>query len=299
MKPFELAIATDYLPSVTLEDLEQRFKEIKEAGFTHIHWCQEWGGDYTYSSYEILQIKEMAEHYGLKSKALHSTHGTWTKNTYRDGHYRKDFTSDNEYNRKAGVELIMNRVDLASALGASEIVLHLYIPYLSIGENEQEKEAFFTQVEKSFDELQPYCLEKGIRICLENLFDMPNDWVLGAWDRFFAKYPKEFLGICYDSGHANMSWRENATDVMKQYADRLYSVHLHDNNGMMDMHLLPGLGTVNWKAAMELLANSAYELPLTLELNCRMMSGPEYLAKAYEIGKQLTEYYLDAKNNQK
>ncbi|HCD45106.1 MAG TPA: sugar phosphate isomerase/epimerase, partial [Lachnoclostridium sp.] len=42
-----------------------------------------------------------------------------------DGHYRKDYTSDVEYNRKAGVELIKNRVDLAAYMGAKEIVLHL------------------------------------------------------------------------------------------------------------------------------------------------------------------------------
>ena len=87
MEHFELAIATDYLPSVTMEDIEDRLRAIKNAGFTHIHWCEEWGGDYTYSSYEIAQIKELVEKYGLKSKGLHSTHGTWTKNTYRDGHY--------------------------------------------------------------------------------------------------------------------------------------------------------------------------------------------------------------------
>ena len=297
MEHFELAIATDYLPSVTMEDIEDRLRAIKNAGFTHIHWCEEWGGDYTYSSYEIAQIKELVEKYELKSKGLHSTHGTWTKNIYRDGHYRRDFTSDNEYNRKAGVELIMNRVDLAAALGASEIVLHLYIPFLTLGTDEQAKEAFYVQVEKSLDELQPYCLEKGVRICMENLFEFPEEWMLYSWDRLFARYPKEFLGVCYDAGHANMRWHADAIDVLKKYSDRIFCVHLHDNMDTMDAHLLPGMGTVNWDAAMELLAKSAYELPLTLELACKMMSEQEYLAKAYEIGKKLTEIYISYKND--
>ena len=48
---------------------------------------------------------------------------------YGKTHYRKDYTSDLEPNRIAGVELIKNRVELTHVLGGNEIVLHMYLPY--------------------------------------------------------------------------------------------------------------------------------------------------------------------------
>ena len=50
MDKLELAIATDYSgESSRTEDSEHILKMVSQAGFTHIHWCHEWDGDYTYS----------------------------------------------------------------------------------------------------------------------------------------------------------------------------------------------------------------------------------------------------------
>lgn len=288
MKKTELAINTDfYGENPRLETLKYTLQQIAEAGFTHIHWCHEWDGDYMYSVYEMKQIREWMDSYHLRAKSLHATKGTRRNVVMRDGHFRRDFTSDWEYNRKAGVELIQNRVDLAACLGASDIVLHLYVPFQTIQDNLTAKEHFYRQVEKSMDELQPYCLQRGIRICLENLFDMPGDCVLELFDRLLGKYPKEFLGICLDTGHANMTWHEELCKVIRQYKERIYTVHIHDNFGDSDSHALPGEGNINWENVMRALAESAYEPPLLLEL-CYYEKDPEdFLRRAYEAGEKL------------
>ena len=36
-----------------IEDRETCLREIAEAGFSHIHWCFEWTGDYIYSKAEM------------------------------------------------------------------------------------------------------------------------------------------------------------------------------------------------------------------------------------------------------
>ena len=43
-------------------------------------------------------------------------------------------------------------------------------------------------------------------------------------------------------------------------------IHLHDNHGEHDEHLLPGDGTLNWQKAMKGLKSSGYDGPLTLEI---------------------------------
>lgn len=291
----ELAIATDFAgESTRLEDIERLLKQIKEAGFTHVHWCHEWEGDYIYSRWEMEQIKEWFDKYGLKAKALHATKGSRRNVNMIDGHYRKDYTSEWEYNRKAGVELIKNRVELAACLGAGEIVLHLYVPHLTIQKQPEVKERFYAQVKKSLDELCPYCLEKGVRICLENLFDMPGDVVLEQWDRLLGAYPKEFLGICLDTGHGYMSWGSQMADIIRKYGDRLFAVHIHDNCGTVDFHLLPGQGQIKWPEIMAALKNSAYELPLLMELNSYTADNEGFLKEAKEAGEKLMKLYEEA-----
>lgn len=292
MNRTELAIATDFAgESTELEQIRETLEKIAKAGFTHIHWCHEWDGEYIYSSYEMQQIREWMDQLGLKSKALHATKGSRRNVNIRREHYRKDYTSNWEYNRKAGVELIKNRVDLAKCLGASEIVLHLYVPHFTIRENPEAKEDFYCCVYKSMDELMPYCIEKGVRICLEDLFDMPGEDVLEVWDRLFARYPAEFLGLCFDSGHANMLWGNQMTEIIRKYGDRLYAIHLHDNNGAVDFHMIPGTGRIDWERVMEALAESTYEGPLVLELSCYEKDTDVFLQKAYEAGCRLDRLY--------
>ncbi len=161
MNNIELAISTDFMgEQPELEQLQSILRKIADAGFTHIHWCHEWEGDYIYSSFEMQQIREWMDECGLQGKALHASKGSRKNVNIRREHYRRDYTSDWEYNRKAGVELIKNRIDMAVCLGVHEIVLHLYPPHFTILEKPETKENFYDCVYKSFDELMPYCLKK-------------------------------------------------------------------------------------------------------------------------------------------
>lgn len=296
-----LALNTDiFNDNGAPEEVERTLKLISEAGFSHVHWCHEWSGEYIYSSYEMEQIKEWLTKYHLKTKALHSPCGSSHPMATYEKFGRRNFASPCEYNRKAGVDQIKNRVDLAHMIGATEIVFHLYVPFETQKKDPVAIETFYTQFEKSLDELQPYCLEKGVRICLENLFDITPQCLLESFDRLLSKYPKEFLGICLDTGHANMVWHEQFLDIFKHYQDRIYAVHIHDNLGVHDAHAVCGVGNVDWKAFIEFLAKSPYELPLVLELSDRhsQYKGDEkaVLQEAFEIGQQLTAYFEKCRN---
>ena len=270
-----LAIGTDYEGrSKRIEDIEMCLREIAEAGISHVHWCFEWTGDYIYSKAEMYQIREWMEKYGLKAKSLHASNGSNCGDTKQKGHYRKDYTSEMESNRIAGRELIENRVELAHIIGATEIVLHMYLPFLDFQNKPESKEVFYRQVLRSLDELEPFCKERNVRICIENLFEAPGELQLEQFDLLFARYPKEFLGFCLDTGHANLVWGDSFIEVLaERYKDRLFSIHMHDNKGWGDepgcgdAHRLPGEGNIDWKRLMGVLRTSAYELPWTLEVS--------------------------------
>ena len=213
----ELAVNTDFAgESTRLEQIRTTLERIAQAGFSHIHRCHEWDREYMYSPYEMQQIREWMDEYGLKSKALHSTKGSAKDVNVREGHYRKDYTSDWEYNRRAGVDLIKNRVDLAQALGAAEIVLHLYVPYITIQKKPEVKEDFYACVCRSLDELMPYCLDKKVRICTENLFDMPGEYMLEAWERLFERCHRNLRGQREDGREDDQADTRRRTGGMRQ-----------------------------------------------------------------------------------
>ena len=289
----ELAIATDYRGELSkIEDMEACLREIAEAGFSHIHWCFEWIGEYIYSKAEMYQIREWMEKYGLKAKSLHASNGSNCGDAKQKGHYRKDYTSEMELNRIAGRELIENRVELAHIIGATEIVLHMYLPFKDFQNKPESKEVFYRQVLRSLDELEPFCKERKVRICIENLFEAPGELQLEQFDLLFARYPKEFLGFCLDTGHANLVWGDSFIEVLaERYKDRLFSIHMHDNKGWGDepgcgdAHRLPGEGNIDWKRLMGVLRTSVYELPWILEVKKPAEEDTAaYLKRAKEAG---------------
>jgi sugar phosphate isomerase/epimerase len=56
------------------------------------------------------------------------------------------------------------------------------------------------------------------------------------------------IGVCFDTGHANISG--SVASVLTELKDHIRSTHLHDNHGEKDEHLWPGDGTINWTETM-------------------------------------------------
>lgn len=307
-----LAFATDYRGEIPhTEDIDRILRKISEAGFEYVHWCHEWEGNYIYSKSEMKQIREMIDKYKLKTKGVHATeggarpqkHGRYQyRNDYDD---RKDFTSENEYNRIAGVELIKNRVDLAHELGATEIVLHMQLPWKQIEESDDFKSKYYEQVFKSFDELEGYCKEKNVKIAVENLLGTPVKYQKEQFDKLFEIYTKDFVGFCFDSGHGLIMNDGDPLELVERYKDRLIALHLNDNLGAtseqlnndmttakQDLHLRPFEGLIDWKRLMKIISESSYEFPLTMELCCRGEEEEYFLRKSFEAGKRLSEMII-------
>ncbi|MCL2487071.1 MAG: sugar phosphate isomerase/epimerase [Oscillospiraceae bacterium] len=122
----------------------------------------------------------------------------------------------------------------------------------------------------------------GINVALENLRHVAYlDYVLNQ-----INSPR--LGFCYDSGHHNC--RNPGDDMMGRHGSRLMALHLHDNDGSDDQHLLPFDGTTDWPAIMASIAGTGYTGPTALEVmngGYERLSPEEFLAAAFERGKRL------------
>lgn len=241
---------------------EPRLRQIAEAGFSHVHWSHHWYSDFLYSSAEIAQIRRWLKEYGLAVLDVHASHGQ-----------EKRWDAAEPYRRLAGVELVRNRLEFAARLGARAIVLHAY-PDMPLE----------SQL-RSLSELEPYARLYEVRIALENLFEGN----LERLARLFGEFEPDFLAFCYDSGHGNIY--PGSLDFLAQWKDRLGVVHLHDNDGVADQHLLPFTSGVDWTRLAHLLAESAYQGPLNLECtlgNYDGVSEADFLRAAYQAGAKLT-----------
>jgi sugar phosphate isomerase/epimerase len=312
-----VAINTEYKNNFSnIEAIEEQLKNIADTGFSHVHWAHDWIGEYIYSNIEMVQIKKMLGRHNFKVKSLHATEGG-TRSKLETGKLdfghryknRKDYTSLNEYTRLAGVELIKNRVDLAYMIEARQIVLHMQLPYVELREDKNFKKRYWEQVFKSFDELKTYCKARDIKIAVENLLT-PLQGQIDQFDKLFARYDFDFMGFCFDSGHGSLVSSEDHFILAKRYKDRIIALHLHDNDGIApkflddywamvqhDKHALPFTGVINWDKLTRIIAQSPYELPISIEVIIRvdtyeeeMSTLKDALVAAKKLNKMVKEY---------
>ena len=73
------------------------------------------------------------------------------------------------------------------------------------------------------------------------------------------------LGVLLDNGHAFVAG-EKAVEVLPKLGPKLFHVHLDDNNGQRDQHLIPGDGVYDFAALITALDEAGYDGFLGVEL---------------------------------
>lgn len=261
-----LAITTDYAadrgcPGPCLA-------RIAAAGFDAVHWCHHWNTDFLYAEPEIDRIERWLSEYGLKLLDLHASAGC-----------EKNWGSHLDYERRAGVELVENRIRMTARLGGDVAILHVPDPSAGVAADDHEE-----ALRRSLDAIEPVARGCGVRIAFENRGH--DDF--RQLRRLFDLYDAGYAGLCYDAGHGNLGGR--GPDHLEETRNRLLSVHLHDNDGTADRHGIPFTGTVDWERLAGIVARSAYGKCVSLESNMRGtpgMSEETFLARAREAGERL------------
>jgi len=259
-----LSMTTDY--AAETECPEPYLARIAQAGFSHVHWCHHWNDDFMYSDGEIEQIAVWLRDFGLQLNDLHASSGR-----------EKAYGSLREYERRAGVELVRNRIHMAATLSSDVIILHL-------PERAEASDEVWRQVLKSLDDLEPYARAQGVRIAIENCSSFD------PVERVLSQYSDDYLGLCYDSGHGNLDGE--GPDRLEKLTHRLIAIHLSDNDGASDQHVLPFSGTVDWPRLARIIAESPYEKCVNLEVciqNTGLRDEKQFLEQALQTGATLSQ----------
>ena len=87
------------------------------------------------------------------------------------------------------------------------------------------------------------------------------------------------LGVLVDSGHLFVVG-ESSGDAIRELGKHLFHVHVDDNNGIRDQHLIPGDGKFDFGELLNSLQQVGYTGFLSAELSWDYTLDPDAAAKA-------------------
>ncbi len=227
-------------------------EEVARAGFSQVEvFCARSHFDYRSPD----QARELAGWLDAHGLALHSLHAP----TERDvGATRESGTpisiSDLERVRRLdAVDEVKRALDVAETLPFRVLVQHVCSSRDAM--DPRRWDAAFS----SLEHLMVFAKQRGVTVAVENT---PNEMATPANLRHFIEQTRlHDLRLCFDVGHAHM--QEGVAAGWEAMGDLIAAVHIHDNHGETDEHLLPFEGTVDWNGAAPLLGRA---FPLVLEL---------------------------------
>jgi protein FrlC len=99
----------------------------------------------------------------------------------------------------------------------------------------------------------------------------------------------EDMGVVLDTGHTYLAGEE-LPHVVKRLGKLLYHVHIADNHGVRDEHLIPGYGTIDFASFVTALREAGYKGYLVAELAFDYILDPDSsIRKALERMKGFME----------
>lgn len=239
--------------------------------------------------YHDLSPEEMLERFkknGVNHIELSTNHGEMLLN--RDEDIKKTGSEYGDFAKSIGVKIpqghlwlgcrlvsnpdavnILKRwIDLYEAIGIENMVLHLDVYNMEDKTIEWMHDA---NAEK-LCEIAEYIENKKFYICIENLFRRGSDSIeqlLSILERVNSKR----FGITLDTGHLNIVKTTSQREFILKAGDKLRAVHINDNEGKADQHLIPfGKGNTDFYEVVSTLKetgfNGIFNYELTGEVSC-------------------------------
>ena len=172
-------------------------------------------------------LKNASEKYGVKIAQMHAPFPIWHENDRAVTDYL--------------LQVLEKICAVCAYIGCPILIVH---PHNAKDESETERANL-----EMYERLIPAAKKYGVTICLENLLAMNGDEIVGGVcstakqaihfiDTLNEKAGEKTFGFCFDVGHANASGIDMC-QFLNALGDRVTALHIHDNNGKSDAHLIP------------------------------------------------------------
>lgn len=257
---------------------------IREAGFDAFDYSFYWVGDETDMLGEdyLLRaavLRRLADSLGISCNQAHAPFEIGFGDAF-------DMTNGS-YLR------LVRCLEFASILGAKHIIVHAIKDDLPAGLD------FMDYNRRFYESLIPWCEKFSVRVCVENLFNWEERAIPVLCDplahqSFVRQLGSPWVKVCVDVGHSAITGYKPETVLAAMDPRLLAALHIHDNDGFLDQHLLPGEGILDWDAITKALGSIGYGGDFTFELTGYLRSKtpeqmPAALAAAHQKGRALIE----------
>ena len=202
--------------------------------------------------------------------AIHSAHGCWGPQTIRAR--RVDLGSLDPSTHEESVDDLKRCLDWLASAGGTCLIVHP--GGLSMPEDEEARRAALS---RGLVELADHVSGSKLVVCVEN---MPRGVYPGSrmadLAHLLAELDRPELALALDTGHAHLNTSPQTETLAAGAA--LRTTHVHDNDGRRDIHLPPGLGTIDWPEWARALDAIDYRGPIILECIRHLRDAPETLS---------------------
>jgi len=182
--------------------------------------------------------------------------------------------SPNDKIRKESVGYIKEGLETAAELGAP--IVSVCPGHSVFG---QDREDASGRLSESLGNICEAAERLNLRVALEPADKYETDLV-NTWSEaveLIEEVGATNLGVVLDNGHSHVVG-EAADRVIPELGNRLFHVHVDDNNGLRDQHLIPGEGSFDCTPFVAARRKTSYEGFLTAELAWDYTLDPEKAA---------------------
>ena len=261
---------------------EERVKHICEAGFRYLDLDM-----YTPSTGDALLISDDWKENAKKLKSYAENFGA----TFIQAHSPGGNPLETGEKFDNLLKTTIRSIEVCGEIGIKNTVVHAgMLSGIS-------KEEYFERNREFFRKLIPAMEKSGVNVLCENSTkaNMGGMYFTNSGSDMleFVKYVDHPLfHACWDTGHANCEG--NQYDEIMTLGNELYALHINDNRGQKDEHLIPYFGTMNMDDVMHALIDSGYSGYFTFEASSCLRHSRYWLGnrRAFEEDDRLAEPQL-------
>jgi len=248
--------------------LEEAINRLSIHGYAGV---EIWGGR-SHAYYKDISETEAANIRGLIDK-YEMEISAFIPAQFR---YPTCLCSPNPGIRKDSVQYIKDSIVTSLSLGCNKVSLCPGHTLYGQGYNNGMR-----QLTESLKELLEFAADKNVVLFIEPAHRFESDLIVTVEDgvRLINDLDTGNLGIVMDTGHCFVN-KESLVDCVSLLKDIPFHIHIDDNRGLSDDHLIPGEGEICFIPFLQSLKKMSYKGFLTAELGWGYTVEPD--AAAYK-----------------
>lgn len=171
-----------------------------------------------------------------------------------------NLTSENSEIRKASLETYKQSIVFASKINAKYVVIHPGFCKTFVF----DKELAILRCKEALHILDKVSKKYSMPLLIENVGIFGSS--IFTFNQFVTLLDEfdDNIGYLIDVGHAFLNgW--NIPKLIKQTREKLFSLHIHDNNGKSDSHSPMYEGIIKWEEIFDALKELDHEFNIVLE----------------------------------